>query len=444
MAQIRGRRITASSCARRLFLAFFSLGAPLGTAHEGRTCREPAGVGDLELQWSCPVHPHVPRAAGGAAHHSKNATPPLVAWCLAGVTRTFLDPLVYRSFVHNGIQALGAQSVVFLLLKTLDAVVKPGSPLARFQQTIAGAEQVRDWGLEEVAQLQQALDYVRPHYLHLDNYAGFEANRKCTIATDGTFGTEEGLRRVVGNLNSSMQCLRAAERWERKRGLKFDFIIRTRPDLGYFAPIPRFTTLLKSHQVMSHWKHGGAAGDWFYIVPRRVAYDVLGVLETEYMQCRGKTWWGAGYETLLLGVSEKAATLTAIDVPIGLVKGTYCSIDLSAPCRSTSAGIRVCAHTMDAIIYAQCRAGMHFCADGLAGLVKGARIPGLILKPGIGEKLAPCRRPSSQAAAAALRPNNQSLSGSHASSQAAAAPLRPNNQSLSVSLGKRILKLVKM
>ena len=52
------------------------------------------------------------------------ATPPRVAWCVAGGARTLSEPVVHRSIRTNLIDAFGARSTVFALLKTKDTTDK--------------------------------------------------------------------------------------------------------------------------------------------------------------------------------------------------------------------------------------------------------------------------------------------------------------------------------
>ena len=50
----------------------------------------------------------------------ENVTVPLVAHCVAGLSRTFTEPLVCKSFKHNFVDAFGGRVVLFMMLKSFD------------------------------------------------------------------------------------------------------------------------------------------------------------------------------------------------------------------------------------------------------------------------------------------------------------------------------------
>ena len=64
------------------------------------------------------------REVGNCSRTPEQREPPRVAHCIAGLARTFTEPIVYKSMRHNLIDAMGGRTAVFMILKTFDTAVK--------------------------------------------------------------------------------------------------------------------------------------------------------------------------------------------------------------------------------------------------------------------------------------------------------------------------------
>lgn len=53
----------------------------------------------------------------------------------------------------------------------------------------------------------------------------------------GAYSTPAGIARHVGQMEASMACLRFIQAHESSYGIKFQYVTRTRPDLGFLAPV---------------------------------------------------------------------------------------------------------------------------------------------------------------------------------------------------------------
>ena len=54
------------------------------------------------------------------------AAAPLVAHCVSGLVRSFLQPNLYKSLRHNVVDAFGGHAALLLMLKTFDTAQKVG------------------------------------------------------------------------------------------------------------------------------------------------------------------------------------------------------------------------------------------------------------------------------------------------------------------------------
>jgi|OM-RGC.v1.025295672 hypothetical protein len=104
------------------------------------------------------------------------------------------------------------------------------------------------WGVpSRMRQLRAALAHVRPQRVVLvhDESAAVRdhLNPRCTWGTGkntsdkGAYSTPAGIARHVGQMMSSLQCLRMLTRHEETYGIRFDYVTRSRPDLGFLAPL---------------------------------------------------------------------------------------------------------------------------------------------------------------------------------------------------------------
>ena len=86
-----------------------------------------------------------------------------------------------------------------------------------------------------------------------------QLNPRCTWGTGrnnsdkGAYSTPAGIARHVGQMISSMQCLTMLISHEETHGIRFDYVTRSRPDLGYLAPVkPHCALFFPEQQPVAH------------------------------------------------------------------------------------------------------------------------------------------------------------------------------------------------
>lgn len=242
-----------------------------------------------------------------ACEHLKPS--PLVAHCAAGLVRTFTHPLVYRSFKENLLHAMGGRHASFLLLKAFDLSSKD----SRFRFAAQVADDVRSWSerhdtSDRRQSLHAALRFVRPQRVLLLTPRSESArlhehlNSNCSWGTGqntsdrGAYSTPAGVARHVGQMLSSASCLSMIEQHERTHGLRFDYVTRTRPDLGFLAPVrPYCAFFFQKQPPVAHLD----ARDFVYLMRREHASALLAQPLQIYQSCNGSASWAGAYEWLL-------------------------------------------------------------------------------------------------------------------------------------------------
>ena len=171
---------------------------------------------------------------------------PLVAHCISGVARSFLFEPVFKSLKRNLIESFGGRSVTFLHLKTFALSAK--SPKGKFQGNLT-ADITSEWTSSEYRKLESALHYLQPQHMRLESSRRSQPpiNHDCALeyapgsgniwVAASRYSSPAGVARHLGQITGSMQCLTDIEEWENRHSTKFDWIVRTRPDLGFMAPI---------------------------------------------------------------------------------------------------------------------------------------------------------------------------------------------------------------
>ena len=308
---------------------------------------------------------------------------PLVAHCVSGLSRTFVELLVFKSLKHNLIDAFGGRVVLFLLLKTFDVAPKKQNQIpSTYAEDLVEVDLNAQW----LRAMKAALDWVKPQHVKLIKSQHTEFNSECMFNNVsyedgiGAYNTEAGAIRHIGQMQASMDCLETISEYERSNGVSFDIVSRSRPDLGYLAPFEPYCSKkfasLRNDTVFSSSK------DYFYIMNRKMANRTLSVLD-EYRACRGISWWQGEYETLLRHVSggkgdfaldhapkQDGGAFLEAGFPIGLVRGEHCDIDGSC---NEVAGLKVqCANELACLecLGADCR-GKHSAECSSKNVVDG-------------------------------------------------------------------------
>ena len=137
-----------------------------------------------------------------------------------------------------------------------------------------------------------------------------------------TYGTQAGAVRHVGQMMTLMALLRMVEAYERLHRIRFDWVVRSRPDLLIFAPIqPHCFYTEEQTAYVDH-----LTTDMLLIMRRKLAPPLLSVVD-HYRNCSGVAWWQARMEALIKGAAERAgAQYKAVaGTPIGVARAYPCS-----------------------------------------------------------------------------------------------------------------------
>ena len=227
--------------------------------------------------------------------HGCTANVMKVAHCSAGLARSFTQPVVYRSFRRNLLDAFGGRSATFLYLKTFDAVKKDREN--RFPAD-AAEDRVPRWDEQQKEQLRQALHFVQPQCVQLVHDESLEYNPRCNLGNSsndtsaGSYTTPAGLARHVGQLQSSMACLRMIEHHEANHSIRFDLVTRMRPDLAFLYPMEPYCMYMSQLFSRLHQQRIALIDkkDYLYIMTRRDATPLLSLLNI-YHSCVGDSYW---------------------------------------------------------------------------------------------------------------------------------------------------------
>ena len=123
---------------------------------------------------------HHPARGSECAPLGKSQLPPLVAHCIAGQARTFIEPAVYESIARNLLPAFGGRAATLLYLKTWSSSSKSASNA--FTPDLQ-TDQLIWWGPATQARLLRALQHIRPQrvrLLHSPNDENVTFNPRCT------------------------------------------------------------------------------------------------------------------------------------------------------------------------------------------------------------------------------------------------------------------------
>ena len=259
---------------------------------------------------------------------------PLIGHCIAGLARTLVEPVVYRSIEENYLRAIGGRSVLLMYLKTWSTSRKTRGDA--FESSVA-RDTLPWWNHEAELALLRALQYLRPqgvHLVHSQQEENVHANPNCTKPT-GTlsvahsiYTTPAGLARHMGQLAASTGCLNMLREHEASYPkLRFSYFVRSRPDLAYPVPVPPYC-----HFDRKRYTYGGRI-DWFYVFGRGLLEAALDLQARHYKTCSGVPWWGYVYEKLVEGSVKRVAGKRAVKVGSFLVLLVRTGLNSSrAPC----------------------------------------------------------------------------------------------------------------
>ena len=286
-------------------------------------------------KWSC-----------SSAVACSEAPPPLVAHCAAGLMRSFLEPVIHRSYKHNLLHALGGRAALFLQLKTFDVQPKRDrkgknciSMGCTFPAEVSEDVIPATFGPSEHAKVAAVMDFLQPQAAILMHAEQPQYNPRCHMGTssNGTilnaYKTAAGTARHVGQLESSLACLSMLEAHEVAHGLAFDWVTRARPDLAFLAPLPPLAAFVARATGQNGALAFFSQKDYFYVFARNASTPILGVV-SHYRACNGRSWWSSAMEYLLRGSAMKAdVPFREVQLPLGVVKAFSAKSCARRPCQ---------------------------------------------------------------------------------------------------------------
>ncbi|KAJ3159871.1 hypothetical protein HK101_001005 [Irineochytrium annulatum] len=138
--------------------------------------------------------------------------PHKIAICIAGNTRTFRYPLVYKSIKHHVVDAIGGDATVFAALKLGDAPLDFSHHL--WPQPMTNS-------MEAIEPALKYINVAKTKILPTTNET-FPISKRCSFRP-GTWLSREGpLKRMIGQYTTLKECFNLILDHERENSMKFD------------------------------------------------------------------------------------------------------------------------------------------------------------------------------------------------------------------------------
>ncbi|KAJ3191272.1 hypothetical protein HK101_007921 [Irineochytrium annulatum] len=194
--------------------------------------------------------------------------PPRIAICMAGSARTLKYPLVYKTIRKYVVEAIGGDPVVFAYLKLEDS----HDPR---------------WNLwpqpldNSIADLKPALDYINITGLKTDQGdVTLKTNPNCTFRPDAWLHQDGPLQRFLGQYTSVRECFKLIEDYEKSHAMKFEMVLRIRPDGAWMTPMPPWCAYNRERIYGNH-KHP----DHVNVMDRKNAPAIFDLISWYYDEC---------------------------------------------------------------------------------------------------------------------------------------------------------------
>mmetsp|Transcript_32244 Transcript_32244/g.102814 ORF Transcript_32244/g.102814 Transcript_32244/m.102814 type:complete len:330 (-) Transcript_32244:189-1178(-) len=207
---------------------------------------------------------------------------PQLALCLAGHARTFGDGKIVDGLLQNLVEPFGANVTTFLYLKLHDHSTKGKT---RTENLAVAVDLTRGHGDLVEAQASRLPNVASAEIVEDD--VTFTQPRGCghgfRYTADNSTGTawraEETWQMLVGQLYNQYWCGRAIESYARRTGVRFDVVLKSRPDVTFTSPMPPYCAFDYATKACS-------ARDWMFMIPGSVAVDALKRGFQEFQSCR--------------------------------------------------------------------------------------------------------------------------------------------------------------
>ena len=276
------------------------------------------------------AHAEQPWSWACTACAAERVTIPRVSACIVGNARTFGDPRVHESIRHNLLGAMGADFTVFAYLKLTDDIA-PGVPLKtpnRHGESLT----------TNITMVQEALDTLGNTFRVVVKLETARVpptpNERCKWLRQDISTWPVHRERYIGQLESNQQCLDMVRSHEKRHGMSFTHVLKTRPDAAWPQSAPPWCTLLPHAIYVAH----PMPHDWFMLMPRKAADAMLG-LHSEYQACKGDTLdrkplacCGGGVTSLMMRAARDSGLPTMGPPPYpGFAPGSTATPFLFAP-----------------------------------------------------------------------------------------------------------------
>lgn len=185
-----------------------------------------------------------------------NFKKPNVAICISGLYRTFPLKLVYTCFKENLIDSFGGNIKLFGFLKYNDARgdTREGKNGIHENYDLTNAIKYCNFDVLKIEDSNNLSIPKNSNYLKWPENKNIHENREHYIA-------------IFSQLYNRHTSYNQILEYEEKNNIKFDYVIFTRPDIGFILPIKPFIfwNLKQTYHV---WDH-------IFLFPREKAYDIL-------------------------------------------------------------------------------------------------------------------------------------------------------------------------
>lgn len=196
--------------------------------------------------------------------------PRSTALLLGGNARSFIDPRVYSSIKHNLMGGYGGQIVLFAFIKPDPETNKPTqNHLFALPTDLPTRVEhalnfiAKDTPTKNITRAVNASVYFNPK-------CEWPAKQDDSIALA-----------YSGQLYSNFLLYQMMSDFEKERNTTFDTVIRTRPDMLWLHSVRPWCTYDHEAAYLSHRQ----PQDWFFMIPRRIAKEVLSVPYEAYSTC---------------------------------------------------------------------------------------------------------------------------------------------------------------
>jgi hypothetical protein len=267
-----------------------------------------------------------------------------VAVCITGHVRSFEKAHVHEAFATNVIEALRSTTVnvdVFMLLRV-------GTTPIKEQKNYHDA-----FPPSNMTNVRAAIDLIKPRFLQVvqdtsergkSNYGGMNDN--CTI--QNAF-MRRNLDRILQQMASWRECsdtMKSIE--EENKGIKYDYLMRVRPDLLWYKPHLSFekATTSKGRQGPPLIGSKNMNKDMYFFVPRPAINAVFVDIMQPYKQCKGNFPW-TNTETWTAGHMSKVARDLGVEyrevvTPFIVVRASSKSESVRRKCAEYPGGVNKC------------------------------------------------------------------------------------------------------